>query len=153
MSKRSRRLASVRCVAHNRWGEPCKAWAMKGSVVCNKHGGMAPQVRQKAQERILMAQDDAASLLVRSMSNDKIPFAERRRVAEFLLTYENRNEVKVTLARWEENIEGLFFDADDDIVDAELVEEVRAIPPSDAPPAEPVHEPYRPGAVRRHRQG
>lgn len=72
---------------------------MKGSVVCHKHGGAAPQVRRKAQERIMMAQDDAASLLVRFMSDDNVPYAERRRCAEFLLTYENRNKVEVTLAK------------------------------------------------------
>ena len=36
----------VRCKATNRWGEQCRKWAMKGSVVCNKHGGAAPQVRK-----------------------------------------------------------------------------------------------------------
>lgn len=139
MSKPRRRNGvlpqKVRCVAHNRWGEPCKKWAMKGSVVCNKHGGMAPQVRRKAQERILMAQDDAASLLVRFMGDEKVPFAERRRAAEFLLSYEKRNEVEVTLKPWQQDLEGLvlsFEGARADVVEGELVEEKRrAIPPSD----------------------
>lgn len=122
----------VRCKATNRHGEQCRKWAMKGAVVCNKHGGAAPQVRRKAQERILMAQDDAASLLVRAMGDESIPFAERRRVAEFLLTYENRNEVKVTLARWEQDIEGVLVDAPETVIDVEVIEiEPRAIPPSD----------------------
>ena len=137
MSKKKRRrlVPSIRCTATNRWGEPCKAWAMKGSVVCSKHGGMAPQVRRKAQERILMAQDDAASLLVQFMSDGSVPYSERRRCAEFLLTYETRNEVKLTLDLWQQDIEGLVYAPDErerEIIDAEVVEdEPRAIPPSD----------------------
>jgi len=97
---------------------------MKGSVVCNKHGGAAPQVRRKAQERILMAQDDAASLLVKFMSDKDVPYAERRRCAEFLLTYETRNEVQITLAKWEQHIEGILVEvAEPDVVEAELVVE------------------------------
>ena len=37
-------------------GEPCKLWAMRGSTVCRKHGGSAPQVRAKAQERVMLAE-------------------------------------------------------------------------------------------------
>ncbi len=133
--KRRRRkvLESVRCKATNRWGEPCKAWAIKGSVVCVKHGGAAPQVRRKAQERIMMAADDAASLLVRFMASEDVPFAERRRCAEFLLTYENRNEVQLKLAPWEQHIvDGILFtDASDPVIDVEVIEARPAIPPSD----------------------
>ncbi|GAA5147304.1 hypothetical protein GCM10023340_19520 [Nocardioides marinquilinus] len=112
-----------RCVARNRKGEPCKKYPIEGAVVCATHGGSAPQVRRKAQERIFMAQDGAASVLVRFMSDDKVPYAERRRCAEFLLTYENRNEVKVMIEPWQEDIEGiLVMDEDDDIVDAEVVQ-------------------------------
>lgn len=107
MSKPRRRGGAypqkVRCKATNRWGEQCHKWAMKGSVVCNKHGGAAPQVRRKAQERILMAQDDAASMLIKFMGDKNVPYSERRRCAEFLLTYENRNEVKVMIEPWEEH--------------------------------------------------
>lgn len=126
----------VRCQARNRRGEQCGKWAMKGSVVCSKHGGAAPQVRRKAQERIMMAQDDAASLLVKFMSDKNVPYAERRRCAEFLLTYENRNEITLTLAKWEENLGELLVsyqtdDVDEDIVDAEIIEDHRQLPPSD----------------------
>ena len=135
MSKPRRRNGvypqKVRCKATNRWGEQCRKWAMKGSVVCNKHGGAAPQVRAKAQERILMAQDDAASLLVKFMASKDVPYAERRRCAEFLLTYETRNQVQVTIAKWEQNLEELVVDYDPgDVVEAEVVQQ-RAIPPSD----------------------
>jgi hypothetical protein len=125
----------VRCKATNRWGEPCKNWAMKGAVVCNKHGGMAPQVKRRAQERIMMAQDDAASLLVRFLSDDGVPYAERRRCAQFLLTYENRNEVKLMLEPWQEDLGDVVVSyefSSEDVIEGEVVEdEPRAIPPSD----------------------
>ena len=120
--------AREKCLARNRFGEPCKNWPIEGATVCRAHGGAAPQVRRKAQERIAMAQDDAASTLVRFMGDDKVPYSERRRCAEFLLTYENRNEVNMTIAKWEGVLDGILVDSDDDdIIDAEVVEDQRAI--------------------------
>lgn len=124
---RKRRKASgllptrEKCKAHNRFGEPCGNYPILGGVCCRVHSGSAPQVRRKAAERIAMAQDDAASLLVQFMASEKVPFAERRRCAEFLLTYENRNEFRLTLAKWQENIDELIVNYD--IVDAEVVED------------------------------
>lgn len=44
---------SRRCTATaNRTGERCKNAAIKGSNVCRVHGGSAPQVKKKAQERL-----------------------------------------------------------------------------------------------------
>lgn len=34
---------------------PCDAWAVRGGTVCVAHGGAAPQVRQKARERLAEA--------------------------------------------------------------------------------------------------
>jgi hypothetical protein len=44
-----------RCRAHRRDGQPCGNYAINGGRVCHKHGGAAPQVRAKADERLLMA--------------------------------------------------------------------------------------------------
>lgn len=33
-------------------GKPCQKYPIKGSMVCRKHGGAAPQVRAKAAERL-----------------------------------------------------------------------------------------------------
>lgn len=101
-----------KCKGRNRFGEPCGNYPIEGAVVCRVHGGSAPQVKRKAQERIAMAQDDAASLLVQFMSSDKVPFAERRRCAEFLLTYETRNDVQLQVAKWEGLLDDFFVGVD-----------------------------------------
>ena len=46
-----------RCTAvSSRTGEPCRRWAIVGGSVCAVHGGTAPTVRAKAQERALEVQ-------------------------------------------------------------------------------------------------
>ena len=40
------------CKATTRAGSRCNAFAIQGATVCRMHGGSAPQVRQKALERI-----------------------------------------------------------------------------------------------------
>lgn len=37
-------------------GEQCKAWAVRGASVCNKHGASAPQVKAAAQRRLAEGQ-------------------------------------------------------------------------------------------------
>lgn len=66
------------CHAHKTNGDPCKAPAMKGQQVCRVHGGMAPQTRRKALERLLEAADPAAAELVRISTRGK---SERDRIA------------------------------------------------------------------------
>lgn len=45
-----------RCRARRKNGERCKAWAIRGGFVCRAHGGAAPQVRAKAQQRARAAE-------------------------------------------------------------------------------------------------
>jgi hypothetical protein len=53
----------VRCRAHTSSGKPCKRWAIVGGFVCATHGGTAPQVRRKANERILALAPRAAQII------------------------------------------------------------------------------------------
>lgn len=46
-----------KCKAHKKDGTPCGRWPVRGSTVCPKHGGSAPQVRRKAAERLAAAAD------------------------------------------------------------------------------------------------
>lgn len=56
----------AQCSAHSsRTGEPCKAPAIKGGNVCVAHGGAAPQVRDKARQRLLEAADPLMAELIR----------------------------------------------------------------------------------------
>lgn len=54
-----------KCKATNNEGQPCGNHPLQGGTVCRYHGGSAPQVRQKAMERILAAADPAAAELIR----------------------------------------------------------------------------------------
>lgn len=54
----------AQCAAQRKHGAgPCKRTAIPGGRVCAMHGGNAPQVRRKAQQRI----DEAAGNLVQSL--------------------------------------------------------------------------------------
>ncbi len=44
-----------KCHAHRKDGQPCRNYAIVGGRVCRSHGGAAPQVRRKADERVIMA--------------------------------------------------------------------------------------------------
>lgn len=56
----ARKRQAKRCSAHRTDGQPCGAWAMHGTTVCQKHGGRAPQVRAAARRRLVA---DAATRL------------------------------------------------------------------------------------------
>ena len=45
-----------RCRARRTDGQPCGCWAIRGGYVCRVHGGAAPQVRAKADARLVAAQ-------------------------------------------------------------------------------------------------
>jgi hypothetical protein len=54
-------------------------------VVCDQHGGTAPQVRRRAAERLIMTADRAAQMLVRMMEDRDVPFGVRAKIAQDLL--------------------------------------------------------------------
>lgn len=58
-----------KCKAHKKDGTPCGRWPVKGATVCPKHGGSAPQVRRKAQERLLEAADSLMAQLLKIASS------------------------------------------------------------------------------------
>lgn len=114
--------ADTRCTARRRNGEPCRNWAMLGTNVCRMHGGAAPQVRRRAQQRILEASDKAAARLVELMQDTKVPYAVQLAAARDLLDraqLAGRQEIEmgVTVSVLERNIEAAFvYDLDDDAV-------------------------------------
>jgi hypothetical protein len=54
-------------------------------VVCDQHGGAAPQVRRRAAERLIMTADQAAQMLVRMMEDTEVPFGVRAKIAQDVL--------------------------------------------------------------------
>lgn len=66
-----------RCTAHSaRTGLPCKAYAIKGATVCRTHGGSAPQVKAKAEERLRHMVDPMLSKLhTLAMQTDNLKVA------------------------------------------------------------------------------
>jgi hypothetical protein len=50
-------LPPAKCTAKaKRTGRPCLNWCKPGSLVCWQHGGAAPQVQRKANERMILRQ-------------------------------------------------------------------------------------------------
>ena len=75
----------IRCNATRPNGSRCKREAEDGAVVCDQHGGAAPQVRRRAAERLIMTADQAAQMLVRMMEDTEVPFGVRAKIAQDLL--------------------------------------------------------------------
>ena len=75
----------VRCNGTRPNGGRCKREAEDGAVVCDQHGGAAPQVRRRAAERLIMTADQAAQMLVRMMEDTEVPFGVRAKIAQDLL--------------------------------------------------------------------
>jgi hypothetical protein len=75
----------VRCNGTRPGGGRCKREAEPGAVVCDQHGGAAPQVRRRAAERLIMTADQAAQSLVRMMEDTEVPFGVRAKIAQDLL--------------------------------------------------------------------
>ena len=75
----------IRCNARRPNGSRCKREAEDGGVVCDQHGGAAPQVRRRAAERLIMTADQAAQMLVRMMEDTEVPFGVRAKIAQDLL--------------------------------------------------------------------
>ena len=66
------------CKAHRKNGNRCQRAAILGGVVCIMHGGMAPQVRLAAQERLQSFVDpalDELQKLLRNADSDSVKLA------------------------------------------------------------------------------
>ena len=75
----------VRCNGTLQEGGQCRRVANAGSVVCDQHGGAAPQVRRRAAERIAVNADEAARRLVEWMNDPKVEMRERVKIAHDML--------------------------------------------------------------------
>jgi hypothetical protein len=118
--------------------------------VCRMHGGAAPQVKRRAQQRILEASDKAAAHLVAMMQDKTIPPAVQLAAARDLLDraglagkQELELSANVSVSVWD-NIEGILIDVEEEgddfdkspddpnVIDAEVVEDDAAEAARDA---------------------
>lgn len=75
-----------RCTATNRQGKRCGRWPIQGGRVCKNHGGGAPQVIAKAQERLAALVPKAIQTFEKLMDRDEYPsvqMAASKAVYEF----------------------------------------------------------------------
>lgn len=125
------------CSARRRNGSPCGNRPMMGTTVCRMHGGAAPQVRRRAEQRILEASDKAAYTLVQLMqdpnTSDAIKLAAARDLLDRAsLTGKQELSVAVRVSKWDEVSGDILMDVDnlpeiEGVVDAEVVEDDEAI--------------------------
>ena len=63
-------LFPTQCQAHYRRGTQCGRAPVPGATVCHYHGGAAPQVREKAAERIAHARDLSLERYIEFVADD-----------------------------------------------------------------------------------
>lgn len=118
-------MSENRCSAHSRTtGQRCKNAPINGTNVCRMHGGSAPQVRAKAEQRILEAADPAAAKIVALMHDKKVPYTVQLAAARDLLDragISKTQTVALELKRYERLAESGELIIDLDLDDAEPV--------------------------------
>src|SRR5512132_3490269 len=75
----------VRCNGTRPNGGRCKREAEDGAVVCDQHGGAAPQVRRRAAERLIMSADHVSQKLLEWLDDPEVPYRVRAEIAQDLL--------------------------------------------------------------------
>jgi len=56
------------CIGHNRQGQPCRKYAMRGQQVCKNHGGGSPQALAKAAAAVELAELRLRNLAPRAVA-------------------------------------------------------------------------------------
>lgn len=125
MSKgnRARRRAAgllpepAKCSARTSKGNPCKNAPMNGTNVCRKHGGAAPQVRKKAQERLQLAVLPLLGHLYKMATDDgSLPPAVKLAAIRDMLDragITSKLEIEIDVP-WRDIISGIVAEVDDD---------------------------------------
>ena len=72
----------IRCNGTLQSGKRCRREAIEGSVVCEIHGGLAPQVRRRAAERVLLTADEAIQVIKSFINDPTVPAGVRLKAAQ-----------------------------------------------------------------------
>lgn len=144
----------IRCHGHEPNGKQCRREADLGSVVCERHGGAAPQVIRRARERIALTADDAVQLLLSMMKDESTPAAVRLNAIRDVLdrgAVVRSEQIQVTgadpvgdlyrslLVRENLSATQSEGDDDDDAIDAEVTDYPELEPSQPEPEPEPLH--------------
>ena len=93
------------CTARNRSGSQCGLPAFPGATVCRMHGGSAPQVRQKACERILAAAEPALAEMIRLATKAKNESVRRQAAAYSLDRAGLQGHDEARAGRWRASLD------------------------------------------------
>lgn len=74
----------ISCKATNNRGQRCKRAPIPGGTVCRYHGGAAPQVKAKAEQRLLRLQVPAIARLEELMTQKEFPSTAYQAVRDVL---------------------------------------------------------------------
>jgi hypothetical protein len=125
--RRAKRPPAVLCTAKKRNGEPCGNPPIPGGTVCRYHGGAAKHVRAAADARLQNATYGLVGVLVNLAQDPDVAAGDRIRAASTALGfagYKAGATVEVTVERsWDHVLDSVLVDVDEDIEDAELVDE------------------------------
>lgn len=148
------RTPSNLCKATRRDGTPCRRPPIQGATVCRAHGGAAPQVKAKAQQRLLEKVPKMLRMLNAMASNEDIAPAVRLAAIRDWLDragIDRKIEIDVTSSTFSEFVAGIVATVDDedlpglsagfaarldgiDVLDAEVLDDQAASPAvADAP--------------------
>lgn len=101
-----------RCTAHRRkTGEQCKNAALRGTTVCGKHGGNAPQVKRRAHQRLEEAADRMAKQLLGIATNGESEAVRLQAIKHALalggITEKTAVTVEVEAPPWAQMMQGM----------------------------------------------
>src|SRR4051794_22299579 len=112
--KRRRELGLLpdpaRCVARKRDGTPCRGRPLDGANVCRMHGGAAPQVRRKAQERLALASDIVVVKLLALAFDANTPDAVKLAAMKDVLDraqVSGKTTIEVEVPQWQQLLDGI----------------------------------------------
>ena len=146
------------CHGHNRNGDPCRRPPIQGATVCRAHGGAAPQVKAKAQRRLMEKVPKMLRMLNTIASNEDVAPAVRLAAIRDWLDragIDRKIEIDLTSSSFTEFVAGIVAHVDDEdmpalpamyaaldnVVDADVVEDA-AEAESRAKADAPIRVPY-----------
>lgn len=111
------RAPAVLCSARRKNGTPCKRPPVAGTNVCRAHGGAAPQVKRKAQERLLEGVPKMLRTLHSLATDETIPPAVRLAAVRDWLDragIDRKIEVEITSSSFDQLLAGVVASVGED---------------------------------------